>query len=57
MFRKINTLINKNLKKGNHKIIWEAQNNSGKEVPAGIYFYRIKTDKFCCGGKMILMRN
>ena len=55
--RKINTLINKNLKKGNHKIIWEAQNNSGKAVPAGIYFYRIKTDKFCGGGKMILMRN
>ena len=53
--RKINSLINRNFEKGNHKIVWNANDNFGKTATAGIYFYRIKTDKYCGSGKMILM--
>ncbi|MCD4772546.1 MAG: T9SS type A sorting domain-containing protein [Bacteroidales bacterium] len=54
--QKINNLINNNLNKGNHKIIWDARDNSGKAIPGGIYFYRIQTNEYCDGGKMILMK-
>jgi len=39
--QKVRDLINNEIPKGNHKIIWDGQNNSGKTVGSGLYFVRI----------------
>lgn len=49
---KVATLANNELmKKGRHKISWNAGNLS-----SGVYFYRIETDKFTDTKKMLLIR-
>jgi len=49
-------LINNTIKdKGTYQIIWNGKNDSGNEVPNGIYFYQLTTDK-SYSGKIILQR-
>ena len=39
--QKVKDLINNDIPKGNHKIVWDGQNNSGRTVGSGLYFVRI----------------
>ncbi len=41
----VNTLIKESLTVGEHSVIWNGKNASGKELPAGFYIYEIKTNK------------
>ena len=43
--QKIRTLIKKQSPAGNYKVIWDGKNDAGKQVPSGMYFYRLKTGK------------
>ncbi|MCK4361474.1 MAG: T9SS type A sorting domain-containing protein, partial [Bacteroidales bacterium] len=52
----ITTLSNKIFIKGNHKIIWDGKDNSGKNVSEGIYFYKLQSEKFIEANKMILIK-
>ncbi len=52
----ITTLINKYLAKGIHKIIWDGNDNSGKNVSEGIYFYKLQSQNFIEANKMILIK-
>ncbi|MBE9480236.1 MAG: T9SS type A sorting domain-containing protein [Bacteroidetes bacterium] len=52
----ITTLANKIFIKGNHKIIWDGKDNSGKNVSEGIYFYKLQSEKFIEANKMILIK-
>lgn len=47
----IEVLVNGELEVGEHLINWEAKN-----LPSGIYFYRLITDNFNTTRKMILLR-
>ena len=49
--QRVETLINKEMQAGVHKIIWNAQNS-----PSGIYFYKITVNKFSQMNKMVLLR-
>ena len=40
----VQTLINKQMTNGQHSVIWNGNNSSGKELPSGFYFYEIKTE-------------
>jgi hypothetical protein len=42
--------------KGIHEVVWNGQDNSGKEVSSGIYYYRMKSGKYTNTKKMILMK-
>jgi hypothetical protein len=59
--RKISTLINEVKEAGNYKIEFSAEGgytsggNTGY-LPSGIYFYRIKTDKFIQTKKFLLLK-
>jgi len=37
-------------------VVWDGKDDFGRELPAGIYFYRIVTPKFTSTKKMILLR-
>ncbi|MCK4638774.1 MAG: T9SS type A sorting domain-containing protein, partial [Bacteroidales bacterium] len=52
----ITTLANKIFIKGNHKIIWDGKDNSGKNVSEGIYFYKLQSENFIEANKMILIK-
>ncbi|MDA3812760.1 MAG: T9SS type A sorting domain-containing protein [Candidatus Cloacimonetes bacterium] len=37
----VKTLVNSNLDKGNHSIIWNGDNESIEPVSSGVYFYKL----------------
>ncbi|HEY5533416.1 MAG TPA: alpha/beta fold hydrolase [Ignavibacteria bacterium] len=49
--REIAKLVDEQLKPGVHEVIWNAGN-----MPSGIYFYKIQTDKYSEAKRMILIK-
>ncbi|MDK2976250.1 MAG: hypothetical protein PWP06_725 [Candidatus Marinimicrobia bacterium] len=45
-----------NLSAGRHSVTWNGTNQIGQNVPTGIYFYRLSTDKQSKMGKMIFIK-
>ena len=56
MGRQIRNLINTNQNSGYKSVIWNARNDDGKIVSAGMYFYSIVTNTFSQTSKMILLK-
>jgi len=54
--QKVKTLVNGNMDKGNHNLIWNGSDNDGRKVSSGVYLYRLKTAKKDFNSKMILMK-
>ncbi len=54
--QKVKTLINEKLVIGNHSVIWNGKDDSGKFVSSGVYFYKMKTGSYQQTKKMILMK-
>ncbi len=53
----VKTLLNENLKKGEHKIVWNGTNNSGKTVSTGVYFFKLmQKDQKTVIRKMMLIK-
>ena len=52
----IKSIVNENQKYGSKTVQWEATNNQGEPVSAGVYFYRIKAGDFRQTNKMILLK-
>ena len=52
----VNNLVNANQSSGYKSIQWDATNNTGKPVSAGIYFYTIEAGDFVDTKKMILLK-
>ncbi len=42
--------------KGVHEVVWNGQDNSGKEVSSGVYYFRMKSGKYSNTKKMVLMK-
>jgi hypothetical protein len=42
--------------KGEHQIVWDGRNDSGKTSASGIYFYRLTTPNFTQQKKMMLLK-
>ncbi|MCS5640898.1 MAG: T9SS type A sorting domain-containing protein, partial [Candidatus Marinimicrobia bacterium] len=56
MGREVNTLLNSLQTAGYKSIQWNATNNQGDAVSAGIYLYRIKMEDFIQTKKMVLLK-
>ena len=56
MGRKIRTLINSEQNAGFKNIQWNATDNLGKSVPAGMYIYTIQAGEFRQTRKMVLLK-
>jgi hypothetical protein len=54
--QKVKTLVNNYLNSGQHRITWNGADDCGKNVSSGVYFYKIKADKFIQTKKMILTK-
>ena len=54
--QKVKSLINQNMGAGQHSVIWNGTDDSGKPVSSGIYFFKMKTSKKTSSKKMILLK-
>ena len=54
--QKVRTLVNREYSAGPHEIVWDSRNDNGIEVPAGIYYYRLKAADFQQTRKMLLVK-
>ena len=52
----VNNLINRNQSSGSKSIQWDATNNQGEPVSAGVYLYKIQAGDFSQTKKMILLK-
>ena len=54
--RQVKTLVNQSQVAGYKSVIWNATNNYGKPVSAGIYLYQIQAGEYISTKKMILLK-
>jgi len=54
--QKVRTLYNGSISAGNHRIEWDAFDDSGHKVSSGIYFYRLITEEQAASRKMTLLK-
>ena len=54
--QKVKTLKNSQLSAGYHLVNWNATNDQGFPVSAGMYFYQIRTNEFVKTKKMLLLK-
>tara|TARA_Y100001970_G_C14187631_1_gene833491 strand:- start:859 stop:1968 length:1110 start_codon:yes stop_codon:yes gene_type:complete len=52
----INNLISEYKPRGNYSISWNGTDDGGRFVPAGVYFYTMKTEKQMITKKMVLIK-
>ena len=52
----VNNLVKKNQNSGSKSVQWNATNNQGKTVSAGVYLYKIEAGEFSQTKKMILLK-
>ena len=56
MGQKVKTLLSETKQKGYHSITWNATDDNGSPVPAGIYYYSIKVDDYQQVRKMVFIK-
>ena len=54
--KKVKTLINQTQYAGYRSVIWNATNDYGKPVSAGIYLYQIQAGEYIRTKKMVLLK-
>ena len=54
--RQVKSLINQTQDAGNKSVIWNATNDFGKPVSAGVYLYKIHAGEFVQTKKMVLLK-
>ncbi|MBT5782468.1 MAG: T9SS type A sorting domain-containing protein, partial [Candidatus Marinimicrobia bacterium] len=52
----VNNLVNENQNSGSKSVQWDAKNNQGEPVSAGVYLYKIQAGAFSQTKKMILLK-
>jgi flagellar hook assembly protein FlgD len=56
MGRIVKTMVNAQQNAGYKSVIWDATNNAGQPVSAGLYLYTIQAGKFRQTKKMVLLK-
>jgi flagellar hook assembly protein FlgD len=54
--RQVRTLINQTQDAGFKLVIWDATNDYGKPVSAGVYLYKIQAGEYISTKKMVLLK-
>jgi hypothetical protein len=56
MGRQVKTLVNQTQDAGYQSVVWDATNDFGKPVSAGIYLYQIQAGEYLSTKKMVLLK-
>ena len=54
--QKVKTLVNENLQRGNHEVIWNGKNEKGEAVSSGIYFCKMTGGSKAITKKILLVK-
>ena len=54
--REVKTLVSDFANPGSYSVVWNAQNNQGLEVSAGMYVYKMISGDFVKVNKMLLVK-
>ena len=54
--REVRTLVNITQEAGFKSVIWNATNDYGKTVSAGVYLYQIQAGEYISTKKMVLLK-
>ncbi len=54
--QKVNTLVDEYMTAGFRVVNWDGRDGSGKDVPSGIYFYRLRSEGFLQTKKMLMIK-
>ncbi len=54
--QKVTRLIEKNFNAGRHTVVWKGQDDAGKNVASGVYFYKMTSGDYTQTKKMMLMK-
>jgi len=52
----IKILVNREEEPGYRCIYWDGRDEKGREIPSGVYLYRLKTEKFETAKKMLILK-
>jgi flagellar hook assembly protein FlgD len=52
----VRTLVDEPKRAGSHEVIWDGEDDEGKEVASGIYFYQLTAGDYKETKKMALIR-
>ncbi len=52
----IKTMVNERQTPGEHSVIWYGEDENGREVSSGIYFYRLEAGDFKLTRRMVLLK-
>ena len=56
MGRNVKTLMNEIQSSGYHSILWDATNDMGEDISAGMYIYTILVGEYRSSKKMVLIK-
>jgi len=54
--QRVTTLVDEPMAPGIYRTVWNGNDRNGKPVGSGIYFYRLKTDRYVATKKMLLLK-
>ncbi|OYD17095.1 hypothetical protein CH333_01950 [candidate division WOR-3 bacterium JGI_Cruoil_03_44_89] len=54
--QEVRTLINKKENAGQHMVMWDGRDNSGKKVSSGVYFLKFQTGEYDVARKLFLIK-
>lgn len=52
----VRRLTNPSVEPGSHTLLWDGRSESGRPVPSGVYFYRLRAGSAGQSGKLVLTR-
>jgi hypothetical protein len=52
----VRVLVSDVMEEGTHTVTWDGKNQRGSAVSSGVYFYKLKSDRFEAVRKMVLLR-
>jgi hypothetical protein len=52
----VRTLVDDDLPRGSHSVLWDATNNAGSPVVSGVYWYKLETPYFSDTKKLTILR-
>ncbi len=54
--QRVRTLVSGSRPAGEHSVIWDGRDSQGRPVSSGVYLYRLDTNEFSTGRKMLLIK-